>query len=58
VVTKKDSFESRRLEFRDDSLPGYEFGRRIEFILVFGIGNCRIMASKELGGAKKASCVI
>jgi hypothetical protein len=46
-------------EFRDGSLPGYELvSRGIELIQVFGIGSCRLMARKELGGAKKTSCVI
>jgi hypothetical protein len=50
VVIRKCS----EAEFRDASLPGYELGsKRIEFI-----GSCRIMAGKELGGAKNVSCVM
>jgi hypothetical protein len=43
-----------RVEFRDDSLPGYELGSRgIELNRVFGIDSCRIMARKELRCEKK-----
>jgi hypothetical protein len=46
VVIKKTSVEKSRVEFRDASLPGYELGSRgIEL-------SCRIIARKELGGAK------
>jgi hypothetical protein len=49
VVIKKSSVEKNRVVFRDASLAGYELGSRgIEFCPVFGIGSCRIMASKEL----------
>jgi hypothetical protein len=58
VVLKKSSVESGRVEFRDPNLPGYEFWSRvIEVSPVFEIGSCRIMARKELGGAKKVSCL-
>jgi hypothetical protein len=38
--------EKCRVEFRDDSLPGYALA--IELNGVFGIGSCRIMARNEL----------
>jgi hypothetical protein len=47
------------VEFREVSLPGYEVGSSgMELSQVFGIGSCRIMARKELGGTKRTSCVI
>jgi hypothetical protein len=59
VDIKKSLVESSRVEFRDASLPGYELGcRELEWSRDFGIGSCRIMARKELGCEKKASCVI
>jgi hypothetical protein len=50
VLIKKSSDEKSRVEFRDASLPAYDFGSRgVELSRVFGIGSCRIMARKELG---------
>jgi hypothetical protein len=46
--------QSRRVEFRDASLPGYELGSKgIELSQIFGIGSCRIMARQELGCEKE-----
>jgi hypothetical protein len=48
-----------RVQFPDSSLPGYELGSwGIGLSWVFWIGSCRIMSRKELGGARKTSCVI
>jgi hypothetical protein len=54
----KNSVEKNSVEFRDASLPGYEFeSRRIELSRASGIGSRR-MARKELGDEKKTSRVI
>jgi hypothetical protein len=51
--------EFNQVEFREDSLPGYELrSGEIEFSRLFGIGSCGIMARKELGCEKMTSCVI
>jgi hypothetical protein len=44
------------VEFREDSLPGYELG--IELNRAFGVDSYRIIAEKKLDGAKKIPCVI
>jgi hypothetical protein len=59
VVINNSSAEKTSVEFRDASLPGYELGSRgIEMSSVFGTGNYRIMARKELDCEKKTSRVV
>jgi hypothetical protein len=56
---KEELIWEELVDFRDASLPGYELGSKgIELSRIFGIGRYRIMVRKELGGAKKTSCVI
>jgi hypothetical protein len=56
---KENLSREELVEFRDASLPGYElWSREIELSRVFGIVYCKIMARKELSGAKKTLCVI
>jgi hypothetical protein len=54
VVIKRVHLRSHnRIEFPDASLAGFQLGSRgNEFV------SCRIIARKELGGAKETSCVI
>jgi hypothetical protein len=48
MAIKKVSVEKSRVEFREASLPGYEFGSRgTELSRVFGIGSSRIMAKSN-----------
>jgi hypothetical protein len=55
---KKISVEKNRVEFREASLPRYEFGSGgIELSRAFGIGSCRTIARKELDCEKEISCV-
>jgi hypothetical protein len=56
VVIRKSSVGKMELSFETPACQDMSLGAE-ELNSVFGIGSCR-MARKELGAAKKTSCVV